>query len=79
VVDVAVSYQDGIKPGDICTQRLLSKIGRSVNKYGFAGVFDKDRGAETFIARIVGKARLAVACDRRHARGSSGSEEGQLH
>lgn len=79
MIDVAMRYQHGIEPPDICSQGLLAKVRRGVNKDRNALVFDQNRDAEPLIPRVFGKTRLAVTGDGGYARRGSGAEEGKSH
>jgi len=70
---------ESIRKFDPGTQRLLAKIGGSIHQDRKSGVFNKNGGAEPFIAGIFGQARLAFAGDRRNAGGSASSEKSEFH
>ena len=63
MIDVAMRYKYGVEMADLCPQCLLAKIDRCVDEYFFVTVLDQDRNSETFIPRIVGQARFAVAAN----------------
>ena len=67
MVDVAMRDQNGVELLDVRPQSLLAKIDRGIDEDLFVAVFDQNRNAQPFVARVVGKAGFAVAGDRRNA------------
>src|SRR2546423_2464118 len=67
VVGVAVRDENGVEVLDVLTKRLLPEIGRRVNEYRLAVVLDEHGDAQAFVARVVRRARLALAADGGHA------------
>src|SRR2546423_18862 len=67
VVGVAVRDEHGVEVLDALTKRLLPEIGRRVNEYRLAVVLDEHGDAQAFVARVVRRARLALAADGGHA------------
>src|SRR6185369_8051631 len=79
VIGVTVRDQHGIEMFQTSSQRLLPKVGGSVDDDSLPGVLDQDRNAQTLVARIVRRAGFAVARNRRNSGGCAGAEEGQFH
>src|SRR5205085_7462505 len=67
VVGVAVRYENGVEALDVLTEGLLSKIGRRVDEHHLAFVLDEHGDAQALVARVVRRARLALAADGGHA------------
>ncbi len=63
VIGVTVRYQDCVEAFQAVAQCLLAKVGRGIDEYDFARVFDDDGNSQTFIARIVRGAGLAFTTD----------------
>src|SRR5690606_17905784 len=66
VVNVAVSYQDGVEIIHPGAQGLRPKGRRGIDQNSTSRVFDQHRSAKPFVPRILGAARLTVAPDRRY-------------
>src|ERR1044072_3740191 len=79
VVSMAVSDQYCVQPLQAVAQGLLAKVGGCVDEDRLSGVFDDNRDAQTFVARILRQASLAFAANGRNAGGSSGPEKSKLH
>ena len=67
MIGVAMRDQDRVEMLQTISQGLLTKVCRSVNDDGLAGMLDQHGHAQAFVARVVGRTRLAVAGNRRNA------------
>ena len=74
VIGVTVRDEHRVKPLQLLAQRLLPKIRRSIHEHRLPVVLDEHGDAQTFVARIIRCARLALAADGRHARRSACAE-----
>ena len=79
MIRVTVSDEDCVEVLQANSQSLLPKIAGGVHDDCLPGVFDKHRNAQTFVARIVRGASLAIAGDRRNACRGAGAEESKFH
>lgn len=79
VIDVTMCDENGINALDLCPECLLSKIRRGVDKEDLVIVFDQDRDAQAFVARILGETRLTIAGDRRNPCRCACTEESEFH
>src|SRR5205085_12182199 len=68
VIGMTVCDENGVEPFDLLPQRLLAEIRRRINEHRLPAMFDENGDAQTLIAWINRRARLALAADRGHAR-----------
>ena len=64
---------------DLGREQLLAKVRSAIDEHSLAGAFDQDRGAQAWIARLVGIALAPVVPDLRHAGRRPAAENPDLH
>lgn len=79
MIGVTVSDKNCIESLKTKLQRLLSKVGGSVDQDSVTCVFNDDGNAKPFISRIVRNTRIAFAANGRNAGGSACAEKRELH
>src|SRR6266545_4288919 len=79
VVGMGMGKKDGVDTGDLVADCLRSQVRGGVDQNVFAGSFDQDGGAGSFVPWVVRCADAAAAADHRDASGSAATEDCYLH